>query len=107
MIFDVYLLFLCQTIQKNNQIKTTMIVISPTEFRNNFKKYFDVADKERVIIQRGTAEIFELVKRERIEDPYFDNPENVKALKKSLKQAKEGKVKKLTTIADLLDKSSF
>ncbi|MDR1154768.1 MAG: type II toxin-antitoxin system Phd/YefM family antitoxin [Bacteroidales bacterium] len=84
-----------------------MIVISPTELRNNFKKYFDLANKERVIIQRGTAEIFELVKRERIDDPYFENPENVNALKRSLNQAKEGRVKKLTSMDDLLSKSSF
>ncbi|MDR1171761.1 MAG: hypothetical protein LBL24_04830 [Bacteroidales bacterium] len=59
-----------------------MIVSSPTELRNNFKK-------------------------ERMEDPYFDNPENIKAIKRSLEQAKAGKVKKLTSIDDLLSKSSF
>lgn len=45
-----------------------MIVISPTELRTNLKKYLDLAKKERVVIQRGRTEMFELVKRERIED---------------------------------------
>jgi len=84
-----------------------MVVISPTELRNNFKKYFDIAHKERVIIQRGAAEIFELVKRERIEDGYFENPENVKAIRKSLEQAKAGKIKELTSIEELLKKATF
>ena len=40
-----------------------MIVISPTELRNNLKKYLDLATAEKVVIQRGDAEVFELVKR--------------------------------------------
>ena len=45
-----------------------MIVISTAELRNNMKKYLDIADTERIIIQRGNTEMFELVKKERIEE---------------------------------------
>lgn len=45
-----------------------MIVISPTELRTNLKKYLDLANEERVVIQRGRTEMFELVKKEHIED---------------------------------------
>ena len=45
-----------------------MLVISPTELRSNLKKYLDLAQDERIVIQRGRTEMFELVKRERIED---------------------------------------
>ena len=52
-----------------------MIVISPSELRGNLKKYLDLAEKERIIIQRGKSEMFELKKQERIsEDDYFNNP---------------------------------
>jgi hypothetical protein len=30
-----------------------MIVVSPSEFRLNQRKYFDLAEKERVIVKRG------------------------------------------------------
>ena len=30
-----------------------MIVISPSELRGNLKKYLDLVEKERIIIQRG------------------------------------------------------
>ena len=38
-----------------------MVVISSAEFRNNMKKYLDLARKERVVIQRGRNESFVLV----------------------------------------------
>lgn len=38
-----------------------MIVISSAEFRNNMKKYLDLARTERVVIQRGRNETFVLV----------------------------------------------
>ena len=73
-----------------------MIVISPTELRENLKKYLDLADKERVIIQRGKTETFELRKRERIsEDPFFDDPKNIEDIEKGIADIKAGKFKKL------------
>ena len=41
-----------------------MIVISPTELRTEQKKYLDLAEKEKVVIKRGTK-LIELIVRER------------------------------------------
>ncbi len=49
-----------------------MIIISPSELRGNLKKYLDLAEKERTIIQRGKRKTFELRKRNRVsEDTFF------------------------------------
>ena len=60
-----------------------MIIISPSELSGNLKKYLDLAEKERIIIQRGKSEMFELKKQERIsEDDYFNNTKNIEAIEK-------------------------
>lgn len=56
----------------NNNV---MRVISPTELRTNLKKYLDLAQTERIIIQRGRTEMFELVRKERIEEPSISDLE--------------------------------
>ena len=66
-----------------------MIVISPSELRGNLMKYLDLAEKERINIQRGKSEMFELKKQERIsEDDYFNNPKNIKAIEEGLADIK-------------------
>lgn len=73
-----------------------MIVISPSELRGNLKKYLDLAEKERIVIQRGKKETFELRRIERVsEDPFFDNPDNIKALEQGITDIKEGRYKTL------------
>ncbi|MBU1371169.1 MAG: type II toxin-antitoxin system Phd/YefM family antitoxin [Bacteroidetes bacterium] len=68
-----------------------MVIISPSELRGNLKKYLDLAEKERVIIQRGKSEMFELTKKDRIsEDDYFDNPENLKIIEEGITDIKKG-----------------
>jgi len=42
-------------------------VISSAELRNHMKKYLDMAQKEKVIIQRGRTEAFVLTKEEYLE----------------------------------------
>jgi len=42
-----------------------MIIISPTDFRTNQKKYLDLAEVEKVVIKRG-SKLIELVVRERL-----------------------------------------
>lgn len=44
-----------------------MRVISSAEFRNNMKKYLDLAHKERIVVQRGKNETFVLTKEEYLE----------------------------------------
>ena len=38
-----------------------MRVISSSELRSNMKKYLDLAKSEKIFIQRGKTEVFELV----------------------------------------------
>ena len=38
-----------------------MVIISSAEFRNNMKKYLDIAKTEKVVTQRGRNETFVLV----------------------------------------------
>lgn len=71
-----------------------MIVISPSELRGNLKKYLDLAEKERVIIQSGKKETFELRKTERIsEDLFFDDPKNLEAIEQGIADINAGKYK--------------
>lgn len=51
-----------------------MIIITASEFRNNFKKYFDIAEKETVVIQR-TSGTFVLQKKEKLPEPIYNDPD--------------------------------
>lgn len=81
-----------------------MIVISSKEFRDNQKKFLDLAVEQRVIIKRKN-QFLELVPRGEIipesispsNDPFFDDPRNIEQIEKGVEQAKEGKTVKLTS----------
>lgn len=67
-----------------------MIVISSREFRQNQRLYFDKADKgEQIIVQRGKDKSYVLTPI-REDDIYF-NQKMVERIKKSAKQARDGK----------------
>lgn len=78
-------------------------VVSSREFRDNQKKFFDLAEVQRVVIKRKN-QFLELVPRGDIipesvspsNDPYFDDPRNIEIIEKGLEQAKQGKTIKLT-----------
>ena len=80
-----------------------MIVVSTREFRANQKKFFDLAEVQRVIIKRKD-QFLEIVPRgntipESISpsnDPYFDNPRNIERILESSGQAKNGQTKPLS-----------
>lgn len=75
-----------------------MIVISSREFRENQKKYFDLARIQRVIIKRKD-QFLELVSHgdsipESVSpsnDPYFDDPRNIEEILKADEEMKQGK----------------
>jgi len=72
-----------------------MIVISSREFRENQKKYFDLVDQnERVIIKRRdkSYELTSEIKNDR----FFEDPEILVRIEKSLKSLQEGNGIKLT-----------
>ena len=50
-----------------------MIVISPTKFRNEQKKYLDIAEKEAVAVKRGDKLIHLIVKERLITDEDIKN----------------------------------
>ena len=80
-----------------------MIVISSREFRENQKKYFELARIQRVIIKRKD-QFLELVSHgdsipESVSpsnDPYFDDPRNIEEILKADEEMKQGKKVKLT-----------
>lgn len=80
-----------------------MIVVSSREFRENQKKFFDLAEVQRVIIKRKN-QFLEIVPRgetipENVSpssDPYFDDPRSIEQIEKGLEQAKQGKTVTLT-----------
>jgi len=63
------------------------LIISSREFRQNHRLYFDKV--EQIIVQRGKDKSYALTPI-REDDIYF-NAKMVKKIKKSVKQAQEGK----------------
>lgn len=81
--------------QINN--RTAMLVISSREFRDNQKKYFDSVDNgEQVIVQRGKDRSYKLVPVTS-HDICMTEEEFYKKIDRSIQQAKEGKVLKVST----------
>lgn len=85
-----------------------MIVVSSREFRDSQKKYFDLAEKHRVIIKRKNH-FLELVPRgesipENVSpsnDPFFDDPRNIEKILNSIAQINTGKSITLKTSEDI------
>ena len=64
-----------------------MLVVSSREFRDNQKKYFDSVDNgEQVIVQRGIC---------MTEEEFYEK------IDRSIQQAKEGKILRVSTKEDL------
>ena len=78
-----------------------MMVISPSEFRANLRKYFDLAHTERVIIRRSKGQSFALV------PPHDDELTISDQLKKKIAKAREdfrmGKGTACKTLEDSLE----
>ena len=67
-----------------------MLIISSREFRNNQKKYFDLADQdEQIVVQRGKNKAY-LLTPVNEEDRLSVNPELIKAVKQAEKELEEG-----------------
>lgn len=82
-----------------------MIAISTTELRNNLRKYLDIAKVQRVIIQCGKDETFELVPSERMSDGdrYMAIPENAAALREAIEDVKAGRVTRIKDPKNIWD----
>ena len=67
-----------------------MLVISSREFRQNQRLYFDKVDKgEQIIVQRGKDKSYILTPVS--EDDLYFSAAMIKRIKKSIKQAEQGK----------------
>ena len=72
-----------------------MLVISSREFRDNLKKYMDLADKNvQIIIQRGKEKSYVLTPVSE-KDKYFMNPETLSEIQEGINQYREGKITKV------------
>jgi hypothetical protein len=74
-----------------------MIAISTTELRRNLRKYLNIVDKERVIIQCGKNETYEIIPARKISDNVVEH------LQHSLPQVEENK----TTVLKKSDIKNF
>ena len=61
-----------------------MIVISPTELRTAQKKYFELAEKEQVIVKRGEKLIELVVKQRNITNEDLINGVSVEEVKRQV-----------------------
>ncbi len=76
-----------------------MKIISTREFRGNQKKYFDLAEFERIIIHRGNKRksvLLTPINEEEETDIYFSDPNVISKLKKALREIEDGNTKKVT-----------
>ena len=79
-----------------------MIAISTTELRKNLRKYLDMANKERVLVQCGKTEAYEIVPATKISDTdkYFSDPKVIEAIERGRVDAKAGRVTRIKDIND-------
>lgn len=79
-----------------------MLVISSREFRQNQSMYLDKADQgEQIIVQRGKDKSYVLTPVK--EDDLYFNAAMLRRIKKSLKEAEKGEVKKITSSKEISD----
>ena len=74
-----------------------MIAVSTTELRKHLRKYLNIAKTERVVVQCGSTEQFEIVPTNVVEssDSYFSNPKVVKAIEQGRADVKAGRVTRI------------
>ncbi|MGB0130814.1 hypothetical protein [Chlorobium sp.] len=80
-----------------------MIAISTTELRKNLRKYLNLAQKERVIIQCGKSETYEIIPARKIsdKDSCYSNQEILRVLKESEDDIAKGRIREVNDARDL------
>ena len=71
-----------------------MKIITTREFRENQKKYFDLAEKERVIIHRGKKRksvLLTPIEESEETDIYFSDPQVKAHMEEGIKDIEEGR----------------
>ncbi|MEI6652224.1 MAG: hypothetical protein WCL42_06575 [Chlorobiaceae bacterium] len=79
-----------------------MIAVSTTELRKNLPKYINMANTERVTVQRGGTETYEIVPARKISDTdgYFSDQKVIDAVERGKADAKAGRMTRITDPAD-------
>lgn len=79
-----------------------MLLLTVTEFRNNISKYLQMAFTEKIALKSKNG-IIELTPNTEIRvnpspsnDPYFDDPRNIEAVKQGLQDIKEGRTTRVS-----------
>ena len=74
-------------------------IITPREFRANLKQYFDLSEKERIIIhrgQKGKSVLLMPIDEEEEDDLYFSDPQIIEKLNRGIQEIKEGKGRRVS-----------
>jgi len=84
-----------------------MQVITTREFRENQRNYFDLAERERIIIKRG-KKLVELRVSEKLDDSlspsqdiWFENPDNIAVILRGLEDVKQENVTKIEDLKNI------
>jgi PHD/YefM family antitoxin component YafN of YafNO toxin-antitoxin module len=79
--------------ERITQREMIMIAISTTELRRNIKKYLTMVNHERVVVQSGKAEAYEIIPAKKISDTdkYFSNPKVLEAIERGRENIKAGR----------------
>ena len=84
----------------NKSKRKNMKTISVSEFRNNIRKYSELANFEKVIVNRGKGKAFAVVPIDDIEDEGY-NPDFVKRILESRDNALKGKYTEIKNTDDI------
>jgi hypothetical protein len=78
----------------------TILEVTSRQFRDRQKDIFDLADKgDKVVIKRGKKQAYTLTPID--EDDLYFTPEMLEKIDRSIQQAKEGKVTRISNIEEL------
>jgi PHD/YefM family antitoxin component YafN of YafNO toxin-antitoxin module len=75
-----------------------MRIVSAREFRDNQKAYFDLSEKEKVIIHRGKkgkSVLLTPIDESAENDIYFSDPEILSSIKKGIEDIKAGRITRI------------
>ena len=75
-----------------------MRIITTREFRENQKSYFDLAEKERVIVHRGKNKkpvLLTPIEESEESDIYFSNSNVIASILRGIEDLKEGRVTRI------------
>jgi len=75
-----------------------MRIITTREFRENQKSYFDLAEKEKVIVHRGKNRkpvLLTPIEESEESDMYFSDPKVIASILRGIEDLKEGRVTRI------------